>query len=83
VPRLRVLGGGLRLARLSPVDALRLSGAARMLARIDGEAKAADAGFPDGKPEGYMMALDSLTKAFGYGEGGVFERARRMFEDTR
>jgi hypothetical protein len=83
VPRLRVLGGGLRLARFSPVDALRLSGAARMLAGIDGEAKAADAGFPDGKPEGYMMALDSLTKAFGYGEGGVFERARRMFEDTR
>ena len=81
--RIRVLAGAGRLARLSPLDALRLSGAARLLA----EAGPIDAGSrePGGVrgPVGYIGVVDDLTRVFGYVSGDVYERARRMIEDTR
>ncbi len=83
VPRYRVLRRAGRLARLSPVDVLRLSGAARMLARQETAGGAARGSLASGRTDGYMGVVDGLTRVFGYGRGEVFARARRMFEDTR
>jgi hypothetical protein len=83
VPRIRVLRGARRVARLSPVDALRLSGAARMLLRYETTGGAPRESFAPGMTEGYVGVVDGLTQVFGYSEGDVLERARRMFEDTR
>jgi hypothetical protein len=83
VPRIRVLRRAGSLARLSPVDSLRLSGAARMLLRYETTGGAPRASFAPGMTDGYMDVVGGLTRAFGYSEGDVFERARRMFEDTR
>jgi hypothetical protein len=83
VPRLRVMARGARLARLSPVDVLRLSGAARALAEARSRGGAPRSPLAEGSSSGYLGVLDALTRAFGYGGADLFERAGRMFGDTR
>lgn len=82
IPRMGLLVRARRLARLSPVDTLRLSGTAGMLETIergDGLSPATRRGSTSG---GYADVLDELTRVFGYTAGGLFARARRMFEET-
>jgi hypothetical protein len=69
------------LARLSPVDALRLSGAARML-ESTARGAGSDGGPRQESPRGYLTVLDGLTRVFGHTTGDVYARARRLFEET-
>jgi len=80
--RVDVLRRARELARLSPVDALRLSGAVDALLRRERGDAGEKALLRDPIERGYVRALDELTRAFGYGSGPVFERARRMFKET-
>jgi predicted nucleotidyltransferase len=76
---LRHSGG---LGKLSPVDALRLSGTVEALLE-QGEGEAAGTSLRrEAIESGYLRVLDELTRAFGYESGPVFERARRMFQET-
>ncbi len=80
ISRARMLLGSGRLARLSPVDALRLWGLVTALLETDGLSAATH---PRGAVEvKFVPHLDRLTKAFRYTSGGVLDRARRMFEET-
>jgi hypothetical protein len=78
--RAHVLIHSAQLARFSPVDSLRLWGLAVALAETDrsgGDPRACDAA-----AKRFIAHLDDLTKTFRYANGSVFDRARRMFEET-
>ncbi len=70
------------LARFSPVDALRLSGMVEVLLRRRDRDTADGAPRMDAIEKGYVAAIDGLTRAFGYGTGPVFQRARRLFGEA-
>jgi hypothetical protein len=71
-----------RLGKLSPVDALRLSGTVEALLE-QGEGQAVETSLRrEAIERGYLRVLDELTRAFGYESGPAFERARRMFQET-
>jgi hypothetical protein len=82
IPRVRVLRRARRLARLSPVDAVRLSGVAATLAAIERSGVATGALRGRDNKGGYLDVLDELTRVYGYTTGDVFARARRMSEET-
>ena len=80
--RIDVLRRSRRLAGLSPIDALRLSGTVDVLLRRAGEDPAGVALRRSAIEERYVCVLDELTHTFGYASGPIFERARRMFKET-
>jgi hypothetical protein len=81
ISRAKLLGRARRLARLSPVDALRLAGAAGLLEA--GERRGGGPAVGQGPlTPGYTRFIDELTRVFGYDDGDPYERARRMYEES-
>ncbi len=83
VPRGRLVLRLGRLARLSPVEALRLSGMAELLLS-HGEQGGIEIE-PRDRDElikGYAAFLDELTGGFQVRQGSVFQRGRRLFRMT-
>ncbi|NIM19413.1 MAG: hypothetical protein GTO51_03425 [Candidatus Latescibacteria bacterium] len=69
----RSLFVGARNMRLSPLDSLRLSGLVAVILERREEGTAA-------LERGFIPHLDRLSRAFGHSTGGIFERARELFE---
>ncbi len=82
VSRIRLINRADRLSRYSPVESLRLWGAVEVLLEHDGE-NFAGANVRVKKLEsGYLSCLNELTRSFGYTEGALSERSRKMFKET-
>jgi hypothetical protein len=83
VPRARLVCRLLRLARMSPVEVLRLAGLVDLLFEhgTTGDVAIEDADRSD-LVSGYVTDLDDLTGAFGVRRGTVFERGRELFRKT-
>ncbi len=82
VSRLRLINRAERLSRYSPVESLRLSGAVEVLLAHDGEHFAGAAVNRKKLERGYFSVLNELTRMFGYTEGPLSLRCRRMFKET-
>ena len=82
VSRLRLINRAERLSRYSPVESLRLSGTVEVLLAHDGEHCAGAAVNKKKLERGYFSVLNELTRMFGYTEGSLSLRSRRMFKET-
>ncbi|UCG53481.1 MAG: hypothetical protein JSW58_07980 [Candidatus Latescibacterota bacterium] len=86
IPRPALVLRSARVARLSPIESLRLAGLVDILLRHDGDDVPNDvrvAGVQRGRLEtGYLRVIDGLTRAFGLCDGSTLKRGRSLFKKT-
>jgi predicted nucleotidyltransferase len=80
--RAGLLGGIGTLARLSPVDALRVSGVVEAMLRRERGNHAEGPERTGDMERGYLPFVEALTRVLGHAAGPVLTRARRLFEET-